>query len=455
MRIFNTLSGEKEELEIPAAGALKLFVCGPTVYDYPHVGNARTFMVFDIFARFLRSKKIKLTYLQNITDIDDRIIDRAKETNTDWEEIAQRYEKVFLNDMKTLGITSVDMYAKATNYIPEIVAQVKTLFKKGHAYFIENDGYYFDLSTFPEYGKLSRRTAEQADDGVSRIDMSDKKKNRGDFCLWKLSHDDEPGWKTELGFGRPGWHIEDTAITERFFGPQYDIHGGALDLKFPHHEAEITQQESASGKKPFVKLWMHSGFLTVNGEKMSKSLKNFVTVNDFLEKHPPQVFRMMVFMHHYRSPLDYTEELARVAQKNLSDIGAFLAKLKRAKGTKMADMSGEFETKFSEAMSDDLNTPKALASVFEVMASIQPGLWTLAPQSAKSLAKAIEKAFQSAGIEVPKPKIPFKIKFLASRREKYRTSAQFIQSDALRNQILGLGFTIEDTPKGPFLWPRE
>jgi len=452
MKIFNTLSGEKEELRIPADRALKLFVCGPTVYDYPHIGNARTFMVFDIFARFLRSRGVKLTYLQNITDIDDKIIDRANEESTDWEEIARRYEKVFLEDMRALGISSVDMYARATNYIPEIVAQVKTLIHKKHAYLIGGDGYYFDLATFPDYGKLSRRTVSQAEDAVSRIDASDKKRNRGDFALWKFSQENEPGWETELGFGRPGWHIEDTAITEHFFGSQYDIHGGALDLKFPHHEAEIAQQESASGKSPFVRSWMHSGFLTVRGEKMSKSLKNFITIRGFMLKYPPEIFRMLTFMHHYRSPLDYTEELVSAAKKNLSDIGAFLAKLKTVRGEKNTSFGSEFSKKFSEAMQDDMNTPRALGTIFETMALSQPEFWDMSPRSAKNLIKEIEVALKSVGIEAPKPKITLKIKLLAHRREKYRKSQQFIQSDTLRNRILELGFTIEDTPRGPFLW---
>ncbi len=452
MKLFNTLSGEKEELGIPAGRTLKLFVCGPTVYDHPHIGNARTFMVFDIFARYLRSKGVKLTYLENITDIDDKIIDRANEQNTDWEEIARRYEKIFLTDMKALGITSVDMYARATNYIPEIVSQVKALVKKGSAYLIEDDGYYFDLTSFPDYGKLSRRTVNQAEDAVTRIDTSDKKRNRGDFALWKLSKENEPGWKTELGFGRPGWHIEDTAITEHFFGPQYDIHGGALDLKFPHHEAEIAQQESTSGKIPFVKLWMHSGFLTVAGEKMSKSSRNFLTVEDFLSKYPPEIFRMIVVMHNYHSPLDYNEGLIHAAKKNLSDIGAFAAKLKMAEGEKSENLAEGFAKKFSEAMEDDLNTPKALASIFETMTATQPIFWSLSPKSARALIKALKTALESLGLQLPKPSIALRAKLLARRREKYRTSQQFIQSDALRDKLSALGYTIEDTPRGPFLW---
>ena len=454
MQLFNTLTGAKEPLEKPAGRAIRLFVCGPTVYDYPHIGNARTFMAFDIFARYLRSSGYKITYIQNITDIDDKIIEKAKEEGSGWEAVSRRFEKIFLEDMRTLGITSVDMYARATRYIPEIVNQVKTLIHKNHAYLIENDGYYFDLKSFPDYGKLSRRTTEQAEDAITRIDDSGKKRNRGDFALWKFSTGSEPGWKTELGFGRPGWHIEDTAITEHFFGIQYDIHGGAMDLKFPHHEAEIAQQESASGVKPFVRTWMHAGFLTVNGEKMSKSLKNFVTIRNFLEKYSPQLLRMMVFMHHYRSPLDYNEKLMATASKNLSDLGAFTAKLGFASGETDGDFAGEFEAKFREAMEDDLNTPKALAATFEMMAKVGPVMYTLAPRAAKTLQMALKGSFASVGLVIPQPKIPLKIRFLARRREGHRSSKQFIQSDALRSRIFELGYVIEDTPQGPFLWTK-
>ena len=454
MRVFNSLSGKKEELLAPKNRTLKLFVCGPTVYDYPHIGNARTFLFFDIFAKYLKSQGLKLTYLQNITDIDDKIILRAKEDSVGWNLISQEFEKAYLENMRSLGIDSVDMYAKATDHIAEIVSQVKTLISKGNAYLIEDDGYYFDLKTFPEYGKLSRRTVEQAEDAVTRIDTSDKKRNRGDFSLWKFSLEDEPGWDTELGFGRPGWHIEDTAITEHFFGPQYDIHGGALDLKFPHHEAEIAQQESASGFKPFVKYWMHAGFLTVDGQKMSKSLGNFVTICEFLKENPPELFRMMVFMHHYRSPLDYTKELIATAKKNLSDIGAFAKKLELSNGEDNGVYAAEFKAKFEEAMNDDLNTPNALAAVFETMNVVAPKIYSLSKKSAKSLKAALIATFASVGINLPSPRIPIKIRLLARKRDKYRSSKQFIQSDALRTRVHALGYTIEDTPRGPFIWPN-
>src|SRR3989344_3403901 len=280
MKIYNTLTKTKEDFTSREDKKVRMFVCGPTVYDHIHIGNARTFVFFDVVAKYLRHAGFEVQYIQNITDIDDKIIARAKEAEEDPLAFAKKYEEIFLADMKAIGVTAVNQFDRATDHIPEVTKQIKTLIEKEHAYLIEGNGWYFDLSTFPEYGKLSGRTAEMANDAVSRIDENDKKRNKGDFCLWKLSKPEEPAWESKLGQGRPGWHIEDTAITEKYFGPQYDLHGAAQDLMFPHHEAEIAQQESASGLKPFVKYWMHSAFLVNKEKKMSKSLGHFITLNE-------------------------------------------------------------------------------------------------------------------------------------------------------------------------------
>ena len=342
MRLYNTLSGQKEELERPAGRPLKLFVCGPTVYDFSHIGHARTYIFFDVLVRYLRSKNYGISYVQNITDVDDRIINRAKENGEGPLALAQRFARAYFDDMKALGIRSVDRYAPATHFIKEIVAQVQLLQKKGFAYEIAGDGIYFDITKFPDYGGLSHRTAAGAEDGVSRIDESVAKRNRGDFCLWKypkstvkapfyrrtlVTKDGEPIWKTPLGWGRPGWHIEDTAISVKYFGPQYDIHGGAMDLKFPHHEAEIAQAEAAYGKRPFVKIWVHTGFLTVRGEKMSKSLGNFITIGDFLKDHSANALRYIALAAQYRSPIDYSDALAQTAEMALKGVRSFISKL--------------------------------------------------------------------------------------------------------------------------------
>lgn len=464
MRIYNTLSGQKEDLEKILGGQkkLRLFVCGPTVFDYPHIGNARTFLVFDIFVRYLHLLGLKIFYLQNITDIDDKIIKRAIEEKTTAKTIAKKFEKIYRQDIKKLGIATVTKYAPATKYIKQIVSQIQTLIKKGHAYKIEGDGYYFDISTFPEYGKLSKRTVSQAEDSVSRIDDSINKKNKGDFALWKFSPPEagkqtgDPSWKTALGEGRPGWHIEDTAITEYYFGPQYDIHGGAIDLKFPHHEAEIAQQESASEKKPFVKIWMHAGHLLVNGKKMSKSLGNFLTIRDFLKKHSSATLRYIVASHHYRSPIDYNDRAAEDAEKALDSLAQFLSKLKRIGVRKDAKIKIEnYENKFQAAMEDDLNTAEALAVIFGLVNEINPKIWRLGKKDASAVAKWVVKKLKLFGISPAMPKISLKIRLLSQKRELLRSSKQFAKSDVLRKEIEELGYTIEDTPAGPFAWPAS
>lgn len=458
MLIYNTLSGQKENIEKILGGQkkLRLFVCGPTVYDYAHIGNARTYVAFDMIVNYLRSRDIKVFYLQNITDIDDKIIRRASEENISVSALTKKYEGAYHQDEKALGIKSVTKYAPATKYIKQIVSQIQTLIKKGHAYKIEGDGYYFDISTFPEYGKLSKRTALQAEDSVSRIDESVNKKNKGDFALWKFSKPGEPSWKTPLGEGRPGWHIEDTAITEYYFGPQYDIHGGAIDLKFPHHEAEIAQQESASGLKPLVKLWIHTGFLLVNGNKMSKSSGNFITIRGFLEKHSPAVLRYIVASHHYRSPIDYNDKAAEDAEKTLDSLAQFLSKLEKITARKEAEIKLEaHENKFNAAMEDDLNTAEALATIFSLVNELNPKMWELGKKDASTVAKWVTEKLKLFGITLAIPRIPLKIRFLAWRRELLRSSEQFTKSDVLRKEIEGLGYTIEDTEQGPFLWLKQ
>ncbi|HJN62425.1 MAG TPA: cysteine--tRNA ligase, partial [Candidatus Parcubacteria bacterium] len=271
LKTYNSLSRKKEALYPKGKKKVRMFVCGITPYDFAHLGHARTYLVFDMVAKYLKTQNYKVFYLQNITDIDDKIIERAKNTKKRPKEVSRFFEKEYLKDMKSLRIDSITKYARATDFIKEIQSQVKRLMKKGYAYQLK-DGIYYDISKFRDYGKLSKRTVLQAEDAVSKIDEGKGKGNKGDFSLWKLSKPNEPKWKSPWGEGRPGWHIEDTAITEHFFGPQYDIHGGARDLIFPHHEAEIAQMEALSGKHPLAKHWLHSGFLTINGQKMSKSL---------------------------------------------------------------------------------------------------------------------------------------------------------------------------------------
>ena len=457
MFIYNTLSGKKEKLIIPKKGGLKLFVCGPTVYNESHIGHARTYLIFDAFVKYLRSQKIKISYLQNITDVDDKIIARAKQTKTSPKKIADKYLASYLKDMKMLEIESVDTHARATRYIPEIVKQVQTLIKKGHVYEIKNDGWYFDIATFPDYGKLSKRTAAQAEDAITRIDESVRKKNRGDFCVWKFSKSGEPVWQTALGAGRPGWHIEDTAIAEKFFGPQYDLHGGGLDLKFPHHEAEIAQAEAASDKKPFVKIWLHTGMLTVNGKKMSKSLRNFISIMDFSKKYKPELLRWIVLNHHYRSPINYTEELVKQTKESLDAIKEFLAKLdfvsaiKTKKTNKEIIGAGKLNRIFAAALEDDFNTPRALAALFNFLNRNNKNIWFFNQETALKIKNLINAEIAMLGLKIKKEAVPKNITKLANQRELLRANKQFIRADALRKKLRVLGYEIEDTPLGPFI----
>jgi cysteinyl-tRNA synthetase len=462
MQLYNTLTRDKKNItgELGNTKTIKLFVCGPTVYGDAHIGHARTYIFFDFLTKYLRSQGYDVFYLQNITDIDDKIIKRAAETGVSPGELAAKFAQSYFEDMKSLGVDGVTEYAPATQFIPEIIAQVERLIEKGFAYAIDGDGWYFDIAKDTDYGKLSGRTAAQAEDGVSRIDDAALKRNKGDFCLWKFSKPGEPTWPGEsLGSGRPGWHIEDTAISEKFFGPQYDIHGGAIDLKFPHHEAEIAQQESASGKKPFVKIWVHTGFLTVNGEKMSKSLGNFITIKDFLKKYPAEVLRWMTFTHHYRAPLDYSDDSAEQAKSALERIRMFLAKLEsRLTSEGFKEKSVVFDdydySKFDDLIADDLDTPGALGFFFRALGDANETFFQLDKNSLERAIDFIKKVLGFFGIRSDSPEIPQEIRAKAAERELSRGNKDFAQSDALRKEIEALGYVIEDTPHGPFIWPK-
>jgi cysteinyl-tRNA synthetase len=463
MQVYNSLTKQKEEF-LPPGSKVRMFVCGPTVYDYIHIGNARTFVVFDVIAKYLRYRGYDLRYIQNITDIDDKIIKKAQETGQDWKEISKKFERIFLENMKSLKVNSVNEYPRATNHIPQIIKQIKTLIEKGNAYLIENDGWYFDLKTFPEYGKLSGRTVEMADDAVSRIDESAGKRNKGDFCLWKFSKSNEPSWPADFGAGRPGWHIEDTAITEKYFGPQYEIHGGGRDLIFPHHEAEIAQQESASGLKPFVRYWLHVGFL-INKDrgKMSKSTGNFITVEEALRRYPPEVLRFYFLSAHYRSPLEYLDdslEKAAAGVRNLEEITAYLEKIaeKRAFSAEvdkeLAAIIESGEREILEAMDNDFNTQMAFGLlnklVNQIYDSIIKGLG-IGIESYKKFNGLVSLFAEIFGVISQTKKIPPEVYKLVQEREEARKKSEFTRADKLREQIKNLGYEIEDTAYGPLI----
>ncbi|MDP1538706.1 MAG: cysteine--tRNA ligase [bacterium] len=454
LKLYNTLSRRKETLRPRKDKKINLFVCGITPYDFAHIGHARTYIAFDAIVKYLREKGVNVFYLQNITDVDDKIIQRAKERNIIPRKLARQFEKEYLNDMKALKIDSVTKYARATDHIREIISQVERLLKKGFAYQIE-DGIYYDISKFKNYGRLSKRTVLQAEDAVSRIDESKEKRNKGDFCLWKFSKTGEPKWSSPWSDGKPGWHIEDTAITEKYLGPQYDIHGGARDLIFPHHEAEIAQMEAISGKKPLVKYWLHSGFLTVRGQKMAKSLGNFITIRDFLKKNPARLLRLLIIKNHYRSPLDYAENLVLQTKRELEKIDEFIGKIQSTKfKNKSKFQILKFERDFEKAMEDDFNTPKAIAAIFELINKgnsliDQNKLTKSDAKDILEFLKRVDRTFNFIFWKKKKEKIPLKLLSLAKQRQRYREQGQWQKADELRKRIKELGFWVEDTKEGP------
>jgi len=450
------MSGKKELFKPIIPNKVRLFVCGPTVYDFSHIGHARAYLAFDLFARYLKSKGLDVYYLQNITDIDDKIIKRAAETQTSWKQLSERFTKEYQKNMKELEIVNVNRYAKATEHIREIVSQVERLVNLGAAYRID-DGIYFDVSKFKNYGRLSKRSALQAEDAVSRIDDAKSKKNKADFCLWKFYSgiESEPKWSSQWGWGRPGWHIEDTAITEKYFGPQYDIHGGGRDLIFPHHEAEIAQMETLSNKSPMVKYWMHVGFLTTKSQKMSKSLANFVTINDFLKQYPARLLRYFFLKVNYRSPIDYNEESISQAQNDLARIDEFIQRLNinpsKENNKKIDSILKRAQREFTLSLDDDLNTPKALAAIFELIKNINPLIDTnsLSKNDIKKTLDSLKSFDQVFGFifvkAIKKKAIPKEIKDLADQRRKFRKAKQWDKADELRKAIEEKGYILKDT----------
>lgn len=456
LRIYDSLSEKKKNVRISQTHPLRLFVCGPTVYDYSHLGHARVYVFFDCFARYIRFRGSRLTYLQNITDIDDKIIERADSSHRPPLKLAREFERAYLNDMKSLYVTRVNHYARASDHVPRIISQIKRLVAKQYAYETSH-GVYFEVRCFKNYGKLSKQNLDAVRPGW-RIEPDDEKKDPLDFALWKKIDKPAFGFRSPWGWGRPGWHIEDTAISEKYLGSQYDIHGGGLDIKFPHHESEIAQQEASSGKRPFVKIWMHVGLLTVDGKKMSKSDRNFVTIQHFLTTYSPNVLRLIIAGSHYRSPIDYTNELAQQAQTTLLRIRSFITKLSLVKkigipNSLLQRQLAFYKREFISAMDDDLNTPQALAVIFKIINDYHDRWYLLNKKEARLVSHSLYEVFDVLGINLPILRIPASIKKCAQDREKLRRIEDFKAADSMRKRIEQAGFTIEDTPLGPIITP--
>jgi cysteinyl-tRNA synthetase len=450
--LYNTLSRAKEPLEPIEGERVRIFVCGPTVYDLPHLGHAKTYTQFDLVARHLRFRGYDVHYVQNITDIDDKIINRANERGIDARALAEEFTERYLEDMAALGNTSVDDHARATDFIDQIVSQVQRLAEGGHAYEL-SDGWYFDIESFPEYGKLAKRTELAREDSVSRVDENPDKRSPGDFALWKRRKENEPYWDTPLGEGRPGWHIEDTAITETLLGAQYEIHGGAVDLIFPHHEAEIAQMESISGRAPLAKYWMHTGFLTLSKEKMSKSLGNFFTIRELLEHVDAHVLRFFFLSHHYRSRVDYDPDMLEEAAASLRRIDNFWLRLPDDDGGEPAEEVRAAHAAVFGALDDDFNAPAALAALYEFI-NAQNRAERPAPGS-RGLLEDFDRVFAV----LPKAaggggEDDASIDAEVERRQQLRAERRFAEADEIRDRLAAQGIVIEDTADG-VRWHRE
>ncbi len=448
LKIFNTLTRKKEAFKPMKGKHVKFFVCGPTVYDYSHIGHAKTYTQFDVIVKYLRYRKYDVLYLQNITDIDDKIINKARQESKTPKEIAELFLQRYHEDMQALGITAVNKYAKATDYIESIVSQVKRLLKKNFAYEI-SDGIYFDLSKDDDYGKLAGRTTLDAEDAVSRIDENSEKRNKGDFCLWKFYKDNDPYWETELGKGRPGWHIEDTAITEAEFGMQYDVHGGARDLIFPHHDAEIAQMESISGKKPFVKYWLHTEFLNINKTKMSKSLGNILSIREVLEKYDAKVLRYFYASSHYRTAIYFDYDLLEQAKNSIQRLNDFMLAIKDGEDKFDSKLIKETKARFIKAMDDDFDTPNAFAAIFDFIREVNK---KGGGKKAYSLMMEFDGIFGILSTE--EVSLELELKRLIDEREKARKEKDFAKADNIRKGLKEKGIILEDTKDG-VRWKKE
>ncbi len=473
LTVYNTLSKSKEEFRPMHAMKVNMFVCGQTVYDDAHLGHAKNYINFDVIARWLRHSGYAVKYIQNITDVDDKIIKRAQEQKKDPIALAREYETRFMEDMQAIGVReSVNQYPRSHDYIDEIKSQIQLLADNAYAYPIEDDIYY-DVSKFSDYTKLSGMNLEEL--AKHRIEPRDGKKNSYDFALWKGSKEGEPSWEIEIAFGakkqkfngRPGWHIEDTAITHAIFGKQYDLHGGAIELIFPHHTNEIAQAEAAFGVKPFVKYWLHSGIMLIKGEKMSKSLRNFVRIRDLIKQFDPEALRMLVISTHYRKDVGYTEELIKKASTRLNYMYASFSifyNMKEQDGERSSvvkDIIEEMKSKFEYSMDDDFNTPVALGTLSAAIDSLRNFAERNAAIEKATKEYAVRSILEYAGIfgilkkDTYKHKLSEQASDLIKEREKLRAEKKFSEADRIRDDLkVNHRIIVEDSEYGP-IWHKS
>jgi cysteinyl-tRNA synthetase len=459
LRIYNTLAREKQDFEPLDPAHVKMYVCGPTVYDFAHIGNARPVVVFDTLYRLLKRLYPKVTYVRNITDVDDKIINKAKVTDEKIESITKRTTEAYHADMKALNAEDPTIEPRATQHIDQMKAMIEKLIAKGHAYVAEGN-VLFNVPSMKNYGELSRKARDELIAGA-RVDVAPYKQDPADFVLWKPSTAEQPGWDSPWGRGRPGWHIECSAMAETHLGTTFDIHGGGLDLIFPHHENEIAQSRCAHDGAPLAKYWMHNGFLEISGDKMSKSLGNFFTVHDLLKKYPGEAIRLALLSAHYRQPLDFSEEALEKAKAKLD---RWYGTLREARSIKIEDRNSIIPGSiFENALMDDLNTPLAIAVIDETARGLNRAAMTADLQRVKGYFIDGTKAL---GLLQQDPEAWFKWKapdqggltneevgtYLA-QRELARNQKNFVEADRIRDLLAQQGIVFEDSPSGT-TWRR-
>ncbi|MFQ5661005.1 MAG: cysteine--tRNA ligase [Gammaproteobacteria bacterium] len=461
LKIYNTLTGNKEEFQPIEAGKVRIYVCGMTVYDYCHLGHARVMVVFDMVTRYLRSRGYDVTYARNITDIDDKIITRARENGESIQALTDRFITAMNEDAEALEVLPPDQEPRATGHISQVTAMIGRLLKNGFAYVGDNGDVYFDVSSYPDYGKLSGKNPDELRAGA-RVDVQEAKDDPLDFVLWKAAKDGEPSWESDWGPGRPGWHIECSAMSTHCLGEYFDIHGGGQDLQFPHHENEIAQSCGASGKT-FVNVWMHNGFVRVDDEKMSKSSGNFFTVREVLKKYPPEVVRFFILSSHYRSPLNYSDT-------HLDEAKAALDRLYLALRDVDTSADGRIEEtyleKFRTAMDDDFNTPKAVAVLHELAHAINrfedkhsakvSTLITTLRQLGDTLGLLQAPAEEYLRSGSPNTEVTVsneQVDALIRQRTEAKQQKLYKKADEIREMLLDQGIILEDTAQGT-TWRR-
>lgn len=462
MKILNTLTRRKEEFVPINEGKVGIYVCGPTVYDYIHIGNARPMIVFDTLRRYLEYKGYDVNYVSNFTDVDDKIIKRANEEGVDASVISERYIAEVKKDMAALNVREATTHPKATEEIPDMIEMVKTLIEKGYAYEV-NGTVYFRTRKFKDYGKLSKKNIDDLRSGNRDLLVSgvDEKEDPLDFVLWKPKKEGEPSWPSPWGDGRPGWHLECSVMSKKYIGDVIDIHAGGEDLVFPHHENEIAQSEAANGTE-FARYWMHNGFLKINNEKMSKSLGNFFTVREIAEKYPLQVIRFFMLSAHYRSPLNFSADLVEASKNGLERILTAVDRLKSISGTEgevdkaVADEMDAFVKKYEAAMDDDLNTADAISVIFELVKYANVNVTEESTKATVELVlNTVTKLCDILGIITEKKKeiLDSDIEALIEERQDARKAKNFARADEIRDQLSDMGIILEDTREG-VKWKR-